>query len=102
MGKPRAFIHWTQTRDHDVAGVLVIGRLILPMVVVYGILGAILLGSMIGGMTFDIIDTEHPNAGLHFFLSVLVVYLIVGATVGVIWGITAAVRAIIRANREGV
>ncbi|URP22319.1 membrane protein [Microbacterium phage Big4] len=90
--KPMPRVYWTNKhRKHDMAGVLVIGRQVIPLVLVYiflGIIGSVLL---VYGI---IVAPKHPVEGYITDGTSLLPLLYLLIAVGSVFAVIGAVRGI--------
>ena len=97
MEKPKPFIYWTDKhRTHNWAGVLVVGRQVIPVVLFYILSGIATLVTLLYGF---IATPKHPEDGyitdFSAFIPFWAVLLTVLCVAGLLW-IVVGVRLLVR------
>lgn len=97
MDKPKPFIYWTDKhRTHDWAGVLVIGRQVIPVVLFYILAGIASVVTLLYGF---IATPKHPEDGYITDFSAFIPFWVVLLTVSAVAGLlllTIGVRGLVR------
>ncbi|UDL16511.1 membrane protein [Microbacterium phage Zooman] len=108
--KPMPRVYWTNKhRKHDMAGVLVIGRQVIPLVLVYIFLSIVAVGLLFYGIT---VAPKHPTEGyitdgtsliplLYLLIAVGSVFAVIGAVKG-LRAFFRYVKDVLKEARDGL